>query len=214
MSDPAWQGAPMTFDALLAMVGRMGRPVILLEGTRDLPTGEGRGLSGLAAMLAARLPRAVFRSGNARGSDEAFADGVRSVDPSRLEIVVPAPGHRGSAMPRGAYATTITDVSESGMRQLADVTGRATPRHRWLARKFSLRETPLPPRPESIIRLIMRDTLKVVGDHGVGLAPATIGIFRENTADPDAGGTGHTIRCCRETGVPVVLRREWRAWGR
>jgi hypothetical protein len=30
--------------------------------------------------------------------------------------------------------------------------------------------------------------------------------------DTQAGGTGHTIRVCRQTGVPVVFQNVWTAW--
>ncbi|MFZ4396203.1 MAG: hypothetical protein ACOYOU_11325 [Kiritimatiellia bacterium] len=59
---------------------------------------------------------------------------------------------------------------------------------------------------------LLRDTLKVIGTPDLGLAPATVGIFYANEADPLAGGTGHTIRVCRERGVPVVLQTVWRKW--
>ena len=35
------------------------------------------------------FPSAIFRSGNAEGSDAVFADAVAEIDPSRLELVIP-----------------------------------------------------------------------------------------------------------------------------
>lgn len=202
----------MKFDALRAMVEASERPVILLEGTRALGDAERPALVRVGRMLAERLPRAVFRSGNAPGSDEAFAEGVASVDAGRLEIVQPHPGHRRASIPAGAYATDVGTVSARALRELALTTGGASPRHLELAKKYSARKERLGPKPEAIIRLILRDTLKVVGDPTQGLAPATVGIFRENPDDPETGGTGHTIRCCRATRVPYLLRRDWRGW--
>ena len=202
----------MKLEAFLGHVAKHRPPVILLEGTRALPARETPKLIELARMLALRLPHALFRSGNAPGSDEAFAEGVASVSAGKLEIVLPYPSHRGSSMPPGAFSTAISDVPDNTLQKLAEITGRATPHHMGLARKYSLSKSRLPPKPEAIIRLIMRDTLKVAGDPAADLAPAIIGIFRENLENPDAGGTGHTIRCCRELGVPVVLSHDWRKW--
>lgn len=204
----------MRFDAFLDIVRRADRPVILLEGTRALPDAERPALARLARALATLLPGAIFRSGNAPGSDAAFAEGVAAVDQRRLEVVLPHPGHRGSWMPRGAYAASINDISRQTLRALVELTGSATPRHMALAERFDPLGSRLSPKPEAIIRLILRDALKVVGDPDTILAPATVGIFRENLEDPDAGGTGHTIRCCREMGVPVALSHDWRRWMR
>jgi hypothetical protein len=38
------------------------------------------------------------------------------------------------------------------------------------------------------------------------------GVFYVNEQTPLAGGTGHTIRVCRELGVPVAFQKEWREW--
>ncbi|HPA16095.1 MAG TPA: hypothetical protein PLU30_00010 [Verrucomicrobiae bacterium] len=202
----------MRFEEFLAHTAKSRQPVILLEGTRALPAAETPKLVELGRMLALRVPHALFRSGNAPGSDQAFADGVASVSAGKLEIVLPYPEHRGSSMPPGAFSTAISDVPDNALRKLAEITGRATPHHMPLARKYSLSRSRLPPKPAAIIRLIMRDTLKVVGDPATDLAPATIGIFRENPESPEVGGTGHTIRCCHELGVPVVLSRDWCEW--
>ncbi|HCC54228.1 MAG TPA: hypothetical protein DEQ20_04790 [Desulfobulbaceae bacterium] len=48
------------------------RPIILLEGTRKVPENEVNRLHDLATLLADSLPAAVFRSGNAQGSDSYF----------------------------------------------------------------------------------------------------------------------------------------------
>lgn len=55
----------------------------------------------------------------------------------------------------------------------------------------------------------MRDVLKVVGAPSLGLPPANFAFFFANPANPLAGGTGHTIRVCREMGVDVYEQSEW-----
>ncbi len=39
----------------------------------------------MGRLLVERLPGVFFRSGNAEGSDMAFAEGVTGVDPARME---------------------------------------------------------------------------------------------------------------------------------
>jgi hypothetical protein len=59
---------------------------------------------------------------------------------------------------------------------------------------------------------LLRDTLKVTGSEALGLAPAALGIFFVNEADPTGGGTGHTIRVCGVQDVPVAEQSEWKNW--
>jgi len=61
-------------------------------------------------------------------------------------------------------------------------------------------------------KYLLRDTLKVTGSPTLGLAPATLGLFYVDLTDPEAGGTGHTIRVCRLQGIPVVFQNEFRKW--
>lgn len=49
-------------------------------------------LTALAQQLAAQYPNSIFRTGNATGSDEAFAKGISQVDATRLEYVLPSSG--------------------------------------------------------------------------------------------------------------------------
>jgi hypothetical protein len=70
------------------------RPIVLLEGTRDLPDANRPQLVVLAALLAREFPKAIFRTGSANGWDEAFAHGVAQVDAARLEYAVPYATHR------------------------------------------------------------------------------------------------------------------------
>ncbi len=69
-------------------------PVILLEGTRIVPSSAEAALTALGRFLARQFPHARFRSGNAEGSDTLFARGVEAVDPARMELIIPTAGHR------------------------------------------------------------------------------------------------------------------------
>lgn len=37
-------------------------------------------------------------------------------------------------------------------------------------------------------------------------------LFYVNFSDPEAGGTGHTIRVCRREGVPCIFQDSWGNW--
>jgi hypothetical protein len=121
------------------------RPVILVEGTRDLPEADRPLAVALDAVPAAEQ---VLASASPRSQ-------------RRVELYVREKGGSAAAA-KGAY--------------------------------------------------LMRDTLKVLGCAELHLAPATVGIFHVNEADPMAGGTGHTIRVSIEHGVPVVPQKIWRNW--
>jgi hypothetical protein len=58
---------------------------------------------------------------------------------------------------------------------------------------------------------LIRDTMKVAGIPGK-LSPPVAALFWIDPADPEAGGTGHTIRACRLEGVPVVFQNHWQTW--
>ena len=90
----------MTFNEFHLIASTCARPVILVEGTRDLPETEAETLAAFSAWLARSYPPAIFRTGNADGSDSAFARGVARVDPSQLVYVLPYGGHRKKAMAR------------------------------------------------------------------------------------------------------------------
>jgi len=54
---------------------------------------------------------------------------------------------------------------------------------------------------------LLRDTLKVIGSPTLSFAPASVGLFYVELADPEAGGTGHTIRICHQHNVPVAFQK-------
>jgi hypothetical protein len=59
---------------------------------------------------------------------------------------------------------------------------------------------------------LIRDTMKVTLNFSGSLSQPTAALFCINPADPEAGGTGHTIRVCRNAGLPVVFQEQWSTW--
>ena len=198
----------MTYPAFTKLISIADSPVVLLEGTRELPEQRAPCLTALAAHLARAFPNARFRTGNAKGSDEAFAAGVAKVDRSRLEFVLPFTEHRSRQRPPESPATAIDDTPANRLQEVVDATLEASPQYERLT--INYRQCRTHPRQRATAQLILRDTLKVVGSES--LCQPVAGIFFVHAADPDRGGTGHTMRVCRTHGVPVINQFHWLEW--
>lgn len=197
----------ITYSEYNSLVTGLPRPIILLEGTRQVPESDLPALTAFARWLAMRYPHAVFRSGNAAGSDTAFADGVKAVDPGRLELILPVTNHRRplSAYPERTVA--LDQVSKAAEESAAWITSQASAKYESLMEKRDK-----VPRLRAKANYLIRDTAKVTGIGESGYLPADVGIFYVNTADPMKGGTGHTIRVCQSLSVPVIFQDEWMGW--
>jgi hypothetical protein len=198
----------MTFAELSKLLSGTESPVVLLEGTRELPAHRAATLTALAAHLAHAFEHARFRTGNAKGSDAAFAAGVASVDPSRLEFVLPYATHRSRERPTESPTAAMDDVSSERMQEVVDATLAVSPQYERVAVNYRERKTH--PRQRATARLILRDTLKVTGTDT--MPPPVAGIFYVHASDPGRGGTGHTMRVCRAHGVPVINQFQWLEW--
>lgn len=186
------------------IIEAQSRPVILLEGTRSLGGEAEPRVEAFAAQLARRFPKAIFRSGNAPGSDQAFARGVASVDIARLEIVVPYTRHRLAERPAGARALSLDDIPDDG--DLSRLTLAASPIYEKLFGARSINAS------AAKVKYLLRDTLKITGDDTAGFAPATAGLFWINPLKPKTGGTAHTMRVCEKMGLPLWTQDKWQNW--
>ena len=180
------------------------RPVVLLEGTRSLGRESEPFVEAFAAQMATKFPRAIFRSGNAPGSDQAFARGVASVDVSRLEIVVPYTRHRLSERPDGARILSLDDIESDD--ELGRLTLDASPIYQNLFASRAINAS------ASKVKYLLRDTLKITGDSATDFAPATAGLFWVNPLKPKQGGTAHTMRVCQKMALPVWTQEKWEDW--
>ena len=203
-------GAIRTLADLAGVLKGSPSPVLLLEGTRSLPPNLRPALAALGRLLAERLPSVRFRSGNAEGTDTAFAEGVAAVAPDRMEYVITHAGMGRRRRVEGCRVVTLADLPSVADERVADLSRRATPATGGLIEAYRAdgRQTALGAKGAYLVR----DTLKVVGDPANGLAPATAGLFFVREADPLSGGTGHTIRVCLEHNVPIVTQAVWLNW--
>ena len=195
------------YDTFHERVSGHPRPVILIEGTRELPADDRPRLTAFARWLALTYPHAVFRTGNAKGADEAFAEGVESVDPARLEYVLPYAGHRKKSDPSPARRVALDAMPPMAEKNAAYTTEQASPEYASLLAKRDR-----VPRLRAKAGYLLRDTIKVSGADEADLNKAVFGIFYVNPDDPMKGGTGHTIRVCRTLNVPTAFQDEWLKW--
>ncbi len=133
---------------------------------------------------------------------------MAGVDASRLEFVLPYATHRRGQRPAESRVTAIDDISAACANEVIDATVAASPQYERVAVNYRRRTTH--PRQRATAQLILRDTLKVTGT--ATFRPPVAGIFFVNAADPERGGTGHTMRVCRSQGVPVINQFQWLEW--
>lgn len=194
-------------SALTAALPQIPAPVILLEGTRRVPEALRPRLSKFARLLAEELPHAIFRSGNAEGSDDAFAQGVAEVDPRRLQLVLPTPGMGRARRPAGAVCHALDELPLGEKEPLIQACTAASPENRRLFELYLRSLSGTPAYSKSLY--LVRDGLKVLGSPALGLAPASVAIFFVDESNQSSGGTGHTIRLCQQRSVPVLTQRDW-----
>lgn len=187
----------------------MPQPVILLEGTRQLPAEKWQAVASIGRRLAEAFPHAMFRSGNATGSDEAFGEGVASVPGARLELVLPTPGMGRSRRPASALCVALDDLPLDERQHLARESFAASPENHRLFDLYLRGQTGNPAYAKA--QYLVRDALKVFGSPSRQLAPATVALFFINTNGPTSGGTAHTIRLCERQEVPFFTQRDWLA---
>lgn len=192
---------------LQPLLASMTTPVILLEGTRQLPVEKRHALADVGQRLAEAFPHAMFRSGNAAGSDEAFATGVATVPGAKLQLVLPTPGMGRSRRPASATCLALDDLPLAERHHLARESLAASPENHRLFNLYLRGKSGNPAYAKA--QYLVRDALKVFGSPALQLEPATVALFFINSLGPTSGGTAHTIRLCEREHVPVFTQRDW-----
>jgi hypothetical protein len=181
-------------------------PVVLLEGRRAISEQDAAATRAFAAQLAREFVSLRFRSGNAEGSDEAFSAGVAEVDASRLQVIAPYESHRKKVRYVDALYSSPESLSTVEEAAITEATVAATPRNANVVYKRTGS-----PKLAAKAAYLLRDTMKVLG-HSGEFGPPVCGLFYVDLSDPEAGGTGHTIRVCRQHGIPVAFQKSWMRW--
>lgn len=196
----------MDFQGFEQLIMSYQYPVILIEGKRKIPKEYYNKAIELTSMLAKRYPLLRFRSGNAEGSDQAFCEGVKTVDSSRLQIFAPYKGHRKNEMIEGAAYCYPESLGPDYEAHIIEQTIKATPKNRGLIEKRNLGSS-----FAVKSKYLLRDTMKVIGLSDE-FPPPVAAIFYADLDDIESGGTGHTIRVCRLNGIPLIFQDTWENW--
>ncbi len=197
----------MFLSKLHTLLAQNTSPVILLEGTRKLPAEKHQELADVGRRLAEMFPQAVFRSGNATGTDEAFAAGVATVPGAMLQLVLPTPGMGRSRRPASAACLALDELPLEERHHLARESFAASPENHRLFELYLRSQSGNPAYAKA--QYLVRDALKVYGSPALHLAPASVALFFINNIGPNSGGTAHTIRLCERQKVPVFTQRDW-----
>lgn len=197
----------MNFSKFSDFIASIASPIILLEGSRTVEEANKLKLIALGAKLASEFPNAVFRSGNATGSDSFFAEGVSQINPQQLELVLP--NKRMIKSTNGEKRISLKDLTDAEIKDVCEITKNATPANKALIEYY---EKGFQGSPRIKAQYLLRDALKVIGSKRLDFKTADFGIFYLNSTKKTGGGTGHTIRVCELQNVPALLQESWLSW--
>lgn len=185
----------MDIDTIINEIKALNtNPVIVLEGTRKLPENKKGILSEFAVELSQKIPNAIFRTGNAKGSDEAFAEGVIKNDAKRLQYIIPRENSRRKFRHKNSPFFSADKIPDHELKYLIEISNRASPKN------SSMLNTALINKKGKAYELalyLIRDTMKICGSEYYNLAKADFAFFFVNEENPLSGGTGHTIQVCK-----------------
>lgn len=201
----------MRFDELAKLIDSCEQPVILLEGSRTVLEKDAARLTRLAAKLAQKFPRAIFRSGGASGSDTLFAEGINQTNKNQLQLVLPTSRNlkTGNSAIKTLRDVCFEQTSETEQKEIFKLTEQATPDYRGLIEFYQQNKKG---KLFFKTQYLLRDTLKVIGSETLQMSRASVGCFYVNSNKASGGGTGHTIRVCRLLQVPVIEQKNWLNW--
>ncbi len=184
----------MTFQQFSTLINETPQPIILLEGKREIATADYLRCTEMGEKLALFFPNAIFRSGNATGTDTAFAEGVCKVAPGRFQFVLPHGGHGKTRLYEESKVVALEQLSKVEEEEVLYQTKKADPKKASLVMAY---ENGIKGRVAQAATYILRDSIKVIGAPEQGLQPTTIGLFYVDQADPFSGGTGFTLKVCQ-----------------
>ena len=196
----------MNFKEFRYLIEPFEKPVILLEGSRNVLENDTDSVTNLAVKLAKRFPQALFRSGGATGSDELFAQGVLQVNQEKMQFVLPKSRKTDFDKTNMFFFDALP---ESEQEEIFTLTAKATPAYQPLINFYKKKK---PGRAFYKTQYILRDALKVCGSETLKMSRADFGCFYLNSDKPNGGGTGHTIRVCQLLDVPVFEQTDWLKW--
>lgn len=196
------------FPMFQEIISTANSPVVLLEGSRNVPVAVAVKMEQLAAHLMNQFPALTARSGNAEGSDEAWARGVNRIAPDRLQLVLPVPNYRARSIAPDNETVALREVAPGDYGAARTL---CREHYEYGSRRGAEAFDSMPPFKKNYLE---RDALKVLGYASYsGKRPkATAALFYLDPAKKNGGGTGHTVRLCEAERVPYFLVDDWLQW--
>jgi len=198
----------MNYNELKEYIKHLNKknPIVLVEGKRKVKEEDKIMIVKLGEQLAKDFPDVIFRTGNANGADELFAQGISKVSPERLEFILPYKTHKKRKRIEKAkyYSLDEINISEEVIKQTRELSGKNRNIVDLYLSGVRNRFTMKAP-------YILRDTLKVIGMEAI-ISKADFGIFYDDLEHPLTGGTGYTIKVCKKNNIPVVTQEMWIKW--
>jgi len=194
----------MDLEAFILAFNKPGS-IILLEGKRVVLPDDSKKLVQLGKLLAQRLPLVQFRSGNAQGADECFAQGVITVDSCRFHVIIPDSKHRQ----RSLHGITYYSLDDIPLASDHPIIYEAR-KHKPTSQLVDLYLKGFRDRTTHRIAPIIRDAVKVLGTEII--PSATVGFFYDDLSNPMSGGTGFTMLTCTNAQVPCYDQTVWFNW--
>ncbi len=180
--------------------------IILLEGKRTVLEEDKMKLIAIGKLLAEKMPNAIFRSGNADGSDYFFSQGVAGVNPTQLQVITPYTNHRQ----KYNLAETVFPLDTINLVNEPLVIDQSK-NHKGTASLVAKYVEGVNNAYTIKAAYIIRDTIKVLGTKS-GIPPISVGLFYEDVSNPMQGGTGHTQRVCIESEIPLLNQETYFKW--
>jgi hypothetical protein len=193
----------MNLELFQSIIEAKDNPVIVMEGKREIPEFYSKKAFELGYQLALNFPEIKFRSGNAKGSDEAFIKGVASVDESRVEIIVPYEGHREKERLLSASYFSPEMLTTEDEKYIVEKTIKASPKNKNLIEKRHQSKS-----LNAKSKYLIRDTMKITGIKG-RISKPVLAFFYTDPENRLSGGTGHTIKVCMEENIPYFYQEKW-----
>jgi hypothetical protein len=194
----------LRFDEFIFEYDKPGS-IVLLAGKRNVQFEDGEKLIKLGILLVKKSKHILFRSGNAKGADSLFAKGVASIDPSRFQIVLPYNGHRKNFV----QTNNILSLDNINLVSEPDVVYQS----RGNRKTENLIDRYLSGESNSYAikaAYIIRDTIQVIGTSEI--QAANFGIVYDDLNAPMTGGTGHTMKICKQNNIAFIDQTVWFNW--
>lgn len=196
----------IVFTGKIARINKE-KPVILLEGKRKVQPDDRPLLVRLGTLLATDLNFCIFRTGNAEGADELFAEGVSQVNPAMLEIILPYRKHRSHLQKASIKYASLEEIN---LLEEPEIVYQTKSNH-----SSKMVEQYLAGEKNSLAMkapYLLRDTVKVIGSSKNKLPKVDFALFYNDLQNPLAGGTGFTLQICEQNQVAYLDQSVWMQW--